>query len=287
MDFMKEMGKFFVDILKFGVKTFIVLFLITIVLVSFSAKSVSTKTANLAEIKLEGAIIDESAILKEIYEAQNDTNIKGVLFNIDSPGGALSPSVEISNAIKELNSVKPVIAYASGTMASGSYLAGIYATKIYANEGSFIGSIGVIMQGLNIEGLANKVGFSEQTVSAGEYKQAGTIMRKWSEEERQSLQELVDKSYNLFTSKVASARKLNLQDKDQWANARVFLAFDAVNLKLIDGISSYKKAKEETQNLAGVDNPVWKEKTKYDEFIDSFSTKVGNLIMSELSLKIK
>ncbi|MCZ6156757.1 signal peptide peptidase SppA [Campylobacter ureolyticus] len=284
---MKEIGKFFSDILKFGIKVFIVLFLITLVLVGFSGTKIEKSGVNLAEIKLSGAIMDESAILKEIYSIQDDKNIKAVLLNINSPGGAFAPSFEISNAIKELNKEKPVIAYASGTMASGSYLSGVWANKIYANKGSFIGSIGVIMQGYNIEELASKIGIKDQVVKAGEFKEAGTIMRAWSQSERQSLQDLVDKSYNLFVSEVATARKLNKNDENIWANARVFLPDEALNLGLIDEISNYKKVKDEVVKISGVQNPVWKEKSKYDEFMDTFSSKVANLIMSEFSLKVR
>ncbi|WP_438358230.1 signal peptide peptidase SppA [Campylobacter ureolyticus] len=284
---MKEIGKFFSDILKFGIKVFIVLFLITLVLVGFSGTKIEKSGVNLAEIKLSGAIIDESAILKEIYSIQDDKNIKAVLLNINSPGGAFAPSFEISNAIKELNKEKPVIAYASGTMASGSYLSGVWANKIYANKGSFIGSIGVIMQGYNIEELASKIGIKDQVVKAGEFKEAGTIMRAWSQSERQSLQDLVDKSYDLFVSEVATARRLNKNDENLWANARVFLPDEALNLGLIDEISNYKKVKDEVVKISGVQNPVWKEKSKYDEFMDTFSSKVANLIMSEFSLKVR
>ncbi|MDU5326088.1 signal peptide peptidase SppA [Campylobacter ureolyticus] len=284
---MKEIGKFFSDILKFGIKVFIVLFLITLVLVGFSGTKIEKSGVNLAEIKLSGAIMDESAILKEIYSIQDDKNIKAVLLNINSPGGAFAPSFEISNAIKELNKEKPVIAYASGTMASGSYLSGVWANKIYANKGSFIGSIGVIMQGYNIEELASKIGIKDQVVKAGEFKEAGTIMRAWSQSERQSLQDLVDKSYDLFVSEVATARKLNKNDENLWANARVFLPDEALNLGLIDEISNYKKVKDEVVKISGVQDPVWKEKSKYDEFMDTFSSKVANLIMSEFSLKVK
>lgn len=284
---MKEIGKFFSDILKFGIKVFIVLFLITLVLVGFSGTKIEKSGVNLAEIKLNGVIIDESAILKEIYSIQDDKNIKAVLLNINSPGGAFAPSFEISNAIKELNKEKPVITYASGTMASGSYLSGVWANKIYANKGSFIGSIGVIMQGYNIEELASKIGIKDQVVKAGEFKEAGTIMRAWSQSERQSLQDLVDKSYDLFVSEVATARRLNKNDENLWANARVFLPDEALNLGLIDEISNYKKVKDEVVKISGVQNPVWKEKSKYDEFMDTFSSKVANLIMSEFSLKVK
>lgn len=122
--------------------------------------------------------------MEKIINAKNDSNIKGVLFVIDSPGGAFAPSMELALAIKDLKIKKPVLVYASGTMASGSYLAGVGANKILANPASFIGSIGVIMQGADLSGLANKLGIKEQTIQAGEFKSAGTFARAWNENER-------------------------------------------------------------------------------------------------------
>ena len=76
-----------------------------------------------------------------ISNHKTDTNIKGVLLVVDSPGGAVAPSVEVAYAIKELKQIKPVVVYASGVIASGSYYASIWADKIIANPGSMVGSI--------------------------------------------------------------------------------------------------------------------------------------------------
>lgn len=151
--------------------------------------------------------------MEKIINAKNDSNIKGVLFVIDSPGGAFAPSMELALAIKDLKIKKPVLVYASGTMASGSYLAGVGANKILANPASFIGSIGVIMQGADLSGLANKLGIKEQTIQAGEFKSAGTFARAWNENERNFLQGLIDQSYDLFTGFVAKERALDLNKK--------------------------------------------------------------------------
>ena len=138
-----------------------------------------------------------------------------MLLYIDSPGGALSPSVELAMAVKRLKESKKVLAYAAGNMASGSYYAGVNADAIIANPGAFIGSIGVIMQGANIENLAKNLGVSEQVVKAGEFKEAGTFMRSWSKQERESLQGLVNDAYMLFVSDVAAARNLDINKKDE------------------------------------------------------------------------
>ncbi|EAK2508973.1 signal peptide peptidase SppA [Campylobacter jejuni] len=261
-------------------KTFVLLLIIIWILMP-SANS-SSNLANLERIDLKGEIFDSSAVLEKIINAKNDSNIKGVLFVIDSPGGAFAPSMELALAIKDLKIKKPVLVYASGTMASGSYLAGVGANKILANPASFIGSIGVIMQGADLSGLANKLGIKEQTIQAGEFKSAGTFARAWNENERNFLQGLIDQSYDLFTAFVAKERALDLNKKDQWANARVFLAAKAKELGLIDELSNYENAKKELEKLANVSNPVWKEEDKIDKFLNRLEGQASSLISKSL-----
>ncbi|HEG8202086.1 TPA: signal peptide peptidase SppA, partial [Campylobacter jejuni] len=258
-----------------------VLLLIVIWILMPSANS-SSNLANLERIDLKGEIFDSSAVLEKIINAKNDSNIKGVLFVVDSPGGAFAPSMELALAIKDLKIKKPVLVYASGTMASGSYLAGVGANKILANPASFIGSIGVIMQGADLSGLANKLGIKEQTIQAGEFKSAGTFARAWNENERNFLQGLIDQSYDLFTGFVAKERALDLNKKDQWANARVFLAAKAKELGLIDELSNYENAKKELEKLANVSNPVWKEEDKIDKFLNRLEGQTSSLISKSL-----
>ncbi|HDZ4929863.1 TPA: signal peptide peptidase SppA [Campylobacter jejuni] len=261
-------------------KTFVLLLIVIWILMP-SANS-SSNLANLERIDLKGEIFDSSAVLEKIINAKNDSNIKGVLFVIDSPGGAFAPSMELALAIKDLKIKKPVLVYASGTMASGSYLAGVGANKILANPASFIGSIGVIMQGADLSGLANKLGIKEQTIQAGEFKSAGTFARAWNENERNFLQGLIDQSYDLFTGFVAKERALDLNKKDQWANARMFLAAKAKELGLIDELSNYENAKKELEKLANVSNPVWKEEDKIDKFLNRLEGQVSSLISKSL-----
>lgn len=262
------------------------IFLLILFLIFAGGEGAQQKGANLAQLSLSGAIMDDSEILEKIETLKNDEAIKGVLLLIDSPGGALSPSVEISLAIKSLNSRKPVVAYAKGTMASGSYLGGVWASKIYANPGSFIGSIGVIMQGLDVSEAAAKLGFAEQIVKAGELKEAGTMMRKWSDAERASLQALVDESYELFTREVAQARSLDLRKRDMWANARVFLASGAKGVGLIDEVGSLEDAKSALVKASGVADPIWQEPSAYEKMIDRLANKSESLVRGAFGAKL-
>ena len=236
--------------------------------------------ANLQEIKLSGPIMDSDAIIKEIEKAQEDEAIKGVLLNVNSPGGAVPPSIEISYAIKELKKHKPVIAYASGIMASGSYYGSIYATKIVANPGSIIGSIGVIMESANIKELMDNIGIEPQTVKQGTYKQAGTPMRKWTTEERAELEQLTLDTYTLFVKDVATARGLDINNSKEYADAHIFSAQRAMSVGLIDQIAVKSQVKKELQELAKVTKPIWKKKDKLESFMEQINTKSMTYIQS-------
>ncbi len=249
----------------------------------------ATEFGNLQEIKLTGEIVDASEVLKEIDEAKENDEVKGVLFNIDSPGGSVPPSIEIAHAIKELKSKKPVVAYASGSLASGSYYSSIYANKIVANPGSIVGSIGVIMESANVKELLDTVGIKPQVVKMGLYKEAGTPTREWTPEERIELETLARDTYNKFVSDVATARKLDIKKANSYANAHVFSAQRAKSLGLIDEVATINRAKEILYTLSKVEEPIWIEKDKVESFMDELSSEAISQIymFSSAGLKSK
>ncbi|BAF71993.1 signal peptide peptidase SppA [Sulfurovum sp. NBC37-1] len=262
-DFIKWLGDHFKGML----------FLLILLIVFMPTSESKLKPANLQEIKLTGPIMDADKVLKEIDKARKDDDIKGVLFNVNSPGGAVPPSIEICHAIKELKEKKPVIAYASGIMASGSYYASIYANKIIANPGSIVGSIGVIMEAPNLHELMEKVGVGTQIVKQGEYKEAGTPTREWTPKEREELERLTKDTYELFVSDVAKARGLDVNNSTAYADAHIFSSKRAKKAGLIDEIATKRSAKEQIAALAKVKEPVWKEKDKLESFFEDLSTK--------------
>ena len=249
------------------------LFLLIVFVVLMPSSSTQLSPANLQEIKLVGPIMTADAILKEIEAAQEDTKIKGVLLNVNSPGGAVPPSIEIAYAIKELKKHKPVVAYASGIMASWSYYASIYANTIIANPGSIVGSIGVIMESANVEELMNTIGVKTQIVKQGTYKEAGTPTREWTAEERAELETLTKDTYDLFVKDVAEARGLEVSNAKAYADAHIFSAIRAKEAGLIDSIGIKGQAKAELQALAKVTKPTWKEKDKLESFLDQLGSK--------------
>jgi len=268
------MFKILGDIIKWIGQHFMgMLFLLIAFVVLIPKSTTPLRTANLQEIELLGPIMSADIIIKEIQEAQDNPNIKGVLLNVNSPGGSVPPSIEIAYAIRELKKHKPVITYASGIMASGSYYSAIYANKIIANPGSIVGSIGVIMQSINAQEFLATIGIKPQTVKQGTYKEAGTPTREWTPEERKELETLTKDTYDMFVEDVAAARGLDISEADKYADAHIFSSKRAKEAGLIDEVGTKIRAKQELASLAKVSKPIWKEKDRFETFMDKLGTK--------------
>ncbi len=237
---------------------------------------------NLMEIKLFGPILGSEAFLESIEKAKQ-SHIQGVLLNVNSPGGAVAPSVEMMYAIRDLAKQKPVIAYASSTIASGSYYASIGATQIIANPGSIVGSIGVLFETRNFEKLLEKVGVEFEVIKRGEYKEAGTFYRDLSKDEREQLQRLADKTYDMFVEDVAFARDLNISDAPKFAEGKLFTSEEAQAIGLIDSLGTIDSAKTTLITLTGVSQPRWYKKDKLERLMDSLSKEVRTALESALT----
>jgi len=255
-----------------------VLFLTIMYFIVSSSDTKNLETANLQIIELNGPIMIVDEVLEKIETAKNDINIKGILLKVNSPGGAVAPSIEIAYAIKELREVKPVVAYASGIMASGSYYASIWANKIIANPGSMVGSIGVIMQSVDASELMSKIGIKSQTVKIGKYKESGTPTRQWTKEERDELEKVTQNTYDMFITDVANARNLKKENHTSYADAHIFTSSQAKEVGLIDKVATISVAKNELEKLSKVENPVWAKANKMDKFMEKMlSNSISNI----------
>ncbi|MGX2981761.1 signal peptide peptidase SppA [Helicobacter sp. 23-1045] len=261
------------------------LFILLVIVLCAAFTPPQTQNINLAKIYLEGPIFRSDLFATQIESLKNFPNLRGVLLVIDSPGGGLSPSVEIADMIEELNAKIPVVAYVRGTMASGSYYAGMYSRFIVANRGAMIGSIGVIFNGYNIEELLGKIGIQSQGLKAGEFKEAGTFTRKWSENERAYLQKFLNQQYAMFVRDVANARAKTLGQIDYriYAEGKIFNAYDAKEVGLIDLVGTQKQAINLLQELSGVSNPVWAKEGVIDSYLKKFSAEAVSAIFSQIN----
>lgn len=261
--------------IKFIQHNFKATLLVLLLIFIYTSNNEPLQSPNLVQIELNGPIMDASSVLEQINSAKENENIKGVLFVVNSPGGAVAPSVEIAYAIKELNQKKPVVAYASGTMASGSYYASIWSNKILANPGSMIGSIGVILQSYDASELLTMIGVKTQIVKIGKYKEVGTPTRAWEQYEKDELNKVIQSTYNTFVSDVASARNLDVNKSDLYADAHIFTSTQAKNVGLIDDLATLSKAKVEVAKLSKVNKAIWQKENKMDKF---FNRLVGEAV---------
>ncbi|MDR2638792.1 MAG: signal peptide peptidase SppA [Helicobacteraceae bacterium] len=260
--------------------------LVLIFLLLFLGSLSGPRQPNLYRIELYGAIFNADSFLAQVEAAKAD-HIKGVLLVVDSPGGAVAPSVEMMMAIRDLSRQKPVVAYAADTMASGSYYASVWAEEIVANPGGIIGSIGVIAEGYNIAKLLDTIGVKFNVVKAGEYKEVGAVYRDPTPAEKAQLEGFINDTYNMFVSDVAEARGLNVEDASMFANGRIFTPNQALKAQLIDHLGSLDFAKKRLIELSGVSHPIWNEKSDLDRFMERVQGEAKSFVSALLTTKIK
>ena len=247
------------------------IFLLILFLVFAPASEQDLTPNNLQQINLVGPLMEVTEVLEQIEKAEDNSNVKGVLLIVDSPGGAVAPSIEIAYAIKRLKEKKPVVVYAKGTIASGSYYASIWADEIMVNPGSMVGSIGVVMQGADMSGLMDTIGIKTQSVQAGKYKKVGTTDRPWTDYEVNELNKVIQGTYDMFTQDVAQARGLDIKKRDLYANAHIFTAHQAKEVGLVDSLGVTYDAKLKVAELSGVLTPVWNKEDKFDKLMKKLS----------------
>jgi len=174
--------------------------------------------ARVAVVEVEGLIgggergVDTETIVRTLGEYRDDPAVRAVVLRINSPGGVVAPTQEIFTAVRRLRDAKkPVVASLGSVAASGGYYVAVAADRIYASPGTLTGSIGVVMQLPNVEGLLKKVGVEFVVVKAGTYKDVGNFARAMTPEERRILQALLDDIYDQFIAAVADGRGLEPQ----------------------------------------------------------------------------
>lgn len=221
------------------------------------AASKGTKSPYVSVIYITGVISEENKtynqkwLLRQIKNAQNDKNNRGILLKIDSPGGTVYESDEAYLALEEYKRAteRPVFAYFGSLAASGGYYIGCSANYIYANRNTLTGSIGVIAgQSVDATGLLEKMGVKMHTITAGRNKNMGNYNAPLTEEQRAIMQSIADEAYEQFTGIVADARDLPIETVKELADGRIYTAKQAEENGLVDDVCSYEDAKDDIRD---------------------------------------
>jgi protease-4 len=209
----------------------------------------------IALIRVEGVILDSQATVGELKRFSENPSVKAIVLRIDSPGGGVVPSQEIHDAIKRVRTKnnKAVIASMGSVAASGGYYIAAATDRIVANPGTLTGSIGVIMETANVEGLLQKIGVEGVVIKSGKYKDVGSPLRKMSEEERGLLQTVMDDVHKQFIEAVAEGRAIELTDAQALADGRIFTGRQAKEAKLVDELGDLEDAIQLAADVAGIE----------------------------------
>jgi len=247
-----------------------------------------TKSSILA-LDLDNVIIDGKDFLELLRKHRKDDRIKGVLIRINSPGGVVGPSQEIHDEIKRTREEfkKPVIAYCSAVAASGAYYAAVAADKIFTTPGCMMGSIGVLMEFVNLEKLYDWAKIQRYALTTGRFKDAGAEYKPLTPEQRGLFQELLDDVLAQFKSAIVEGRKMKPEFLDQYADGRVFTGQQAVKLGFADQVGSWDDARKHLGELTGLGaNPEVFRAKKRRGFMDFLEGASSESRMSQIADKL-
>jgi protease-4 len=205
-----------------------------------------------ALIRVEGTILDSKDTVDQIKDFAKDPSTKAIVLRIDSPGGAVAPSQEIYEEVRKAIAKKKVVVSMGSVAASGGYYIASPASRIFANPGTLTGSIGVIMEIPNFEGLMNKLGIKTEVVKAGRHKDIASIFRGMKKEDREILQGILDNVHEQFITAVANGRKMLPEDVRKIADGRVFTGEQALKAGLVDELGDLEDAVKAAGQLAGI-----------------------------------
>jgi len=243
-----------------------------------------TVDGNIALIPIKGIIVGDdhreifgerfasaSEIVRQIEKASERAMIKGIILEINSPGGSAEASEEIANAVKVVD--KPVVAYIREIGASGGYWVASSADKIYASRLSLTGSIGVIGSYVEYAGFMDNYNLTYNRLVSGKYKDAGSPFKELTPDERALIQGKLDLIYDIFVEEVAANRELSKSAVERLATGFVLLGDEAKEAGLIDEIGGKKEVIDYLEKTLDIEAKVSVYKQKYT-FFDALSASM-------------
>jgi protease-4 len=193
-------------------------------------------------------------VLRRIRAAGQDKKVKGILLEVNSPGGAVTPSDEIYNALKlfkEADEARKVVVFMRDMAASGGYYVSMASDWIIAEPTTIVGSIGVIMQALNFSQLSEKIGVSSTTIASGENKDILNPFNPVDTNHIEMMQVMIDDTYEQFLSIVSAGRDIDPEVLRPICDGRIFTPKQALDYNLIDSIGYFESAISKSAELLG------------------------------------
>ena len=233
----------------------IVVVLFFLILIVRGLMNTETVGPKVAIIDIVGMISGSETVIEQIHQYRDEQDVKAIILRINSPGGSVAPVQEIYSELNKLD--KPIVASMGGTATSGGYYIACAADQIVANPGTLTGSIGVIMQFMKMKGLYDKVGLEQRVVKSGKFKDIGSPVRDFTEEEQQLLQDTINDVHTQFVDAIFEGRTTVAKDLTRaqivaLADGRIFSGNQALAHNLVDQLGNLPDAIELAAELGGI-----------------------------------
>ena len=232
----------------FGIFAMVFVFFVILIVFAFVTMNAFNETslvqkksnsAHIGVISVEGVIMESRDIIELLQTAEEDKQLQAIILRIDSPGGAVGPTQEIYEEIQRIDKIKPIYASFGSIAASGGYYLGAATRKIWASPGTLTGSIGVIMEFMDLSKLYEFAKVSPQTVKAGRYKDIGSPSRAMSQEESDMMNNLIAGVHKQFINDILKRRKDKIKgDIYELAQGQIFSGESAMESGLVDSMGS-------------------------------------------------
>jgi protease IV len=206
-----------------------------------------------AVLPIIGLITDSEATIEQLKKFAKDDSVKAIVVRLNTPGGGVGPSQEIYEEVRKIRGKKVIVASMGALAASGGYYIACGADKIFANPGTITGSIGVLMQFVNVKDLIEKIGVKGFVIKSGSFKDTGSPVREMSPEERKLLQNVIDNVHSQFVNAVVEGRKLPREDVLAIADGRILSGEQAKELGLVDVLGNQEDAVAEAGKMAKIE----------------------------------
>lgn len=190
-----------------------------------------------------------------LRQAREDESVRAVILAVNSPGGGVTASALMHDAIQDFRRAtdKPVVVSMGDVAASGGYYISTAADRIVANETTLTGSIGVFIPLLNFSEASKKYGITQIYIKSGRFKAMGNPWHELTEREREIFQSIVDQYYGEFVEVIVEGRDLPEKKVRELADGRVYSGIQAERLGLVDRLGNLDVAVRVTRDLAGID----------------------------------
>lgn len=261
-----------------------------------SQETVKRKSDYIAEIKIEGIILEDDYRLDRLEELKNDKHAKAVILTIDSPGGSMVPGLELLDILTEIQKEKPLVIQMKTVAASAGFMISLAGEYVVANKATLTGSVGVLMPLVDATELAKKIGIKSAEITSGDLKSITSPINKRSAKAEKYLQATVNDLQDIFMQEVKLRRKVSKEVEQKMADGRVIIGQQALEYKLIDSLGGKSQLlgylhsqKDISKKLKVKDFSLEEPEEKSfqnilaDRLVSGLSTKLDMILFSSIS----